>query len=67
MIGAVQNLGHQWCALQAGSVVADDLQIIRTLSGNVLVYCRVERWSDGRNGGVRYVPVKYGELEVTKP
>lgn len=66
MSGIVQAIGHQWCALQAGSVITSDFQTIRTTSGKVLIYCRIEQWSDGRAGEVRYVPVKYDELEVVK-
>jgi hypothetical protein len=64
MSGIVQTLGYEWCALRAGSVITDDLQTIRTLSGKVLIYCRVEQWSEGHQGGVRKVPVKLDELDT---
>lgn len=63
--------GYEWCLCPKMLGSETDYQFIRTLSGRLMVYCRVERFQDdgGKNNdpscwsaGIRKVPVNIKDI-----
>ena len=61
----VETLGYSWCFWEGSINEESEFEFVKTLSGNWMVYCRMEKFysSDG-GGGFRTVPVKREDIDI---